>query len=33
MAIDSASAQRIVARLGFALGFLFLLAIIALAFP
>ena len=33
MEIDRASAQRIVARLGVTLGFLFLLAIIALAFP
>jgi len=33
MVIDRASAERIVARLGFALGLIFLLAIIALAFP
>jgi hypothetical protein len=32
MEIDRASAQRIVARLGVTLGFLFLLAIIALAY-
>jgi preprotein translocase subunit SecG len=32
MEIDRASAQRIMAKLGFTLGFLFLLAIIALAF-
>jgi len=32
MEIDRASAQRIVAMLGATLGFLFLLAIIALAF-
>lgn len=32
MEIDRASAQRIVAKLGVTLGFLFLLAIIALAF-